>query len=266
MSISRKIESERRSAIEREDHLVDLGERYEADLAAETTNEGKTALMQAFAKVRQELRQKEVDAGRRSRGLSVLLHQILWARWIEVAVENEMRARAAFVRAKTGEQQALVEDFRASLVAISASAHVIEALFGEVKYRIPPQARLKKRYLDLGQAFTMAFGLDKAASDRLLADLTWLFDRRDLAVHPYAQAEPPQHHPAGYLTGAEFSDFNAVTSGRAVDLAMALLEISQAPPKPANRAIARWAEKRQPYHLGVLPLRALRAASPFPPS
>lgn len=266
LRLSAAVERKRRGAIEREEQLADLAEQYAADLEQEGTKEGKAAVMAAFAKARTKRRLEQIKAGDRPPGASVLLHQILWARWIEVAVENEMKARDAFSRALNKQPEALIEDFRASLVAISAAAHVIEAVFGEIKYRIPDQVHAAKRHLELRRAFTVAFGLNNQADGRLLRDLQWLFELRDLAVHPYAEAGLPKRHPAGYVTGAENGDFNAVTTRRAVDIAMSLLAFAQFPPKALNRAIERWAEKRQPYHVQVVDgLRVQRAASPLPP-
>lgn len=181
------------------------------------------------------------------------MHQIMWARWVEVAVEHELEARQAFKELMSrAHSDPLLVEFRASLVALTAAAHTIEALYGDIKYLIPIQPRQDKRHQQLRHSFRVAFGIPDALDQRFASELAWLFTRRDSAAHPYTESAPTEQHPAGINTGVENSYFNAITSGRAVDLAMDLLAVSQSPPKPHTRWIERWAEERAPYHSGVV--------------
>ena len=146
---------------------------------------------------------------------------------------------------------------------MNAAAHTIEALFGDIKYLIPDQQRRDKRHRLLRYTFRVAFGVPDAIDQRFARELAWLVEQRDLAVHPYTQSAPTARHPAGINTGVENSWFNARTSGRAVDLAMDLRAVAEAPPKPYSRWVERWAEERDPYHSGVVKeLRSRRQASP----
>lgn len=150
---------------------------------------------------------------------------------------------------------------RASLVAVTAAAHTIEALYGDIKYLIPIQPRRDKRHQQLRHAFRVSFGIADVLDQGFAGELAWLFKRRDSAAHPHTEAALTERHPAGINTGAENSMFNAITSGRAVDLAMDLLAVAEAPPNPHSRWIERWTEERAPYHRGVVSeLRARRQA------
>jgi hypothetical protein len=74
-----------------------------------------------------------------------------------VAVEHELEARRAFGEVVAHpESGVILREFRASLVAITASAHTIEAVFGDVKYLIPEQPGRDKRHKFLRHAFRVA--------------------------------------------------------------------------------------------------------------
>jgi hypothetical protein len=89
-----------------------------------------------------------------------------------------------------------------------------------------------------------AFGLNAGQSSTARAQLRWLFERRNEAVHPYTELEPPRVHPAGLTSSAETAKFNAVESSRAVGIAMAMLELAAAPPNPHGRWETRWVAER----------------------
>src|SRR6266511_785540 len=134
--------------------------------------------------------------------MAVQMHQIIWARWIEVSVEHELEARRAHldIGAKP-ESDAILREFRASLVVVTAAAHTIES-------------------------------------------------------------EPPAQPPAGINTGVERSKFNAITSGRAVDAAIGVLDLVASPPRPSSRWVERWATERAPYQAGIEQLRHDRDREP----
>src|SRR5215207_5049829 len=71
-------------------------------------------------------------------------------------------------------------------------------------------------------------------------------------------------HPAGINTGVEHSKFSAITSGRAVDAAMAVLDLAASPPTPFGRWIERWAGERAPYQVGIQQLQHQRDSEPYP--
>lgn len=255
-------EQARREWVVRQEVHRDAAEAYEARRAVSETDEQRRALMDEFAAYRRTHREEDIRRGKRPPGLSIAMHQIMWARWAEVAVEHEMEAREAFAQiVERAHSEPLLREFRASLVAVTAAAHAIEALFGDIKYLIPVQARQNSRELLLWRAFRQAIGISEDVGAGLRGDLAWLFDLRGQAAHPYTESKPTEHHPAGINTGVENSKFNAVTSGRAVDIAMSLFEYAADPPQPNGRWIERWAADRKPYHDGTIAaLRKARAA------
>ena len=263
------LEQERRRWVERQEEFKDLQEAYERDQAAATSPEERRELMELFAARRRAHREEDVRLGRRSPGFSIGMHRIMWATWVEVAVEHELEARRSFQNIVSNPHTAgdyLIREFRASLVAVTASAYTIEAVYGDIKYRIPVQDRDGGRAKELRRAFRDAFGLLGCAVDhRMAEELSWLFKWRHAAVHPYTELETPAPHPAGPNTGAEHSRFNAITSGRAVDAAMTILAAAEAPPKALNRWIHRWAADRRPYHDRIDQLRRERDSQPLPP-
>ncbi len=250
--------------MEREQRFKDVEGDFQRRVAAAGTPEGIRELKRTFGEERRVFREEAVEMGKRSPGLSIAMHQIMWARWVEVAVEHELQARRAFAAiVSRPESGAILREFRASLVAITASAHTIEAVFGDVKYLIPEQPRRDKRHKFLRHAFSAAFGVSGAEDEQLGQELSWLFTQRDSAAHPYTEPESPAQHPAGINTGAEHSHFNAVTSGRAVDIAMAVLKLAESPPRPHGQWIERWATERQPYHTNIEGLRRTATRSLF---
>jgi hypothetical protein len=256
---------ERRAWVDRQERFKDLQEEYERRSAAASSPEERRQLAQVFSQQRKAHREEDVSLGKRSPGMAVQMHQIMWARWIEVSVEHELEARRAYldIVAKP-ESDAILREFRASLVAVTAAAHTIEAVFGDIKYLIPLQPRRDKRHQELRHGFRFAFGVSGAIDERLAGELKWLFTLRDSAAHPYTESEPPARHPAGINTGVEHSKFNAITSGRAIDVAMAVLELAASPPRPSGRWIERWAAERAPYQLGIQQLRQKRDSEPLP--
>jgi hypothetical protein len=244
-------EQERRTWVERHESFRDLDEDYNTRLLSASPEE-RHELQRWFSLERTSLREEDIALGKRSPGLAVRMHRIMWAQWIEVAIEHELEAWRAFreIVAETN-GDALVREFRASLVAITAAAHTIEAVFGDIKCMLPVQQRRDKRHKVLRHAFCTAFGLSTDEEKTLAEELSWLFTLRDMAAHPYTEPEAPEQHPAGVNTGAEHSLFNAETSRRAVDAALMVLGFAATPPLPLNRWIQRWAGDRAGYHSAI---------------
>lgn len=91
-------EQARREWVVRQEEYRDTAEAYEARRAVAETDEQRRALMNEFAAYRRTHREGDIRRGKRPPGLSIAMHQIMWARWSEVAVEHELEAREAFVQ------------------------------------------------------------------------------------------------------------------------------------------------------------------------
>jgi hypothetical protein len=260
-----KIEVERRGWVERHERFKDLEEQYKRQRAEGTDPNERRKLAEEFAAERTAQRKADIALGKRSPSTGVAFRQTMWLQWLEIAVENEMVARRCFQELiKNQFSDPLRCEFRASLVAVTASAHTVEAVFGEIKYLIPPQLRSKNRHSELRRAFRIAFGIADPDDAKLADRLAWLLARRDSAVHPYTELVPTERHPAGINTGMEHALFNAVTSSHDVDTAMTVIQFAAAPPNPCNHWIARWGTERVSSALGTVgDLQQLRTSEPL---
>jgi hypothetical protein len=247
---------ERRETVQRYHELKDGSEKFDEAMATTTDESQKATLMEAFEADRRTRREEHVRRGKRPAGGGIMLQQVMWIRWIEVAVEQERHAWEAHARIRAGDVQFLTNELRHSLVAISAAASSIEALVEDVRYLVPEIPRRSKATAARRNARVLrdAFGPDDRRVNALASDLWWLFDRRNEGVHPYSELREPQLHPAGVSTGAEAAAFNAVESGRAVDIAVDVLSLAARPPRPANGWVSRWVVERAPYQEAVVDL------------
>ena len=147
----------RRAWVERQEKFKDRTEEFDHGIAAAATSEERQALSNALGAYRTAHRQEDIQSGRRPEGTSVMIRQPMWAAWIEIAVSHELTARSkAGSPNNPSSSHSLGEEFHASLVAIAASAHTIEALFGELKYLIPVQRRTDKQYQAVRNTFAVA--------------------------------------------------------------------------------------------------------------
>jgi hypothetical protein len=254
-------EQKRRAWAQRVQSFKDRSEEYERAVAATTDEAVRRRLMEEFASYRMAHRSEDVATGRRSEGFSVLMRQVMWVRWLEVAVEHESAAKQSFRKIVADSNSgAHMPEFRDSLVAVTAAAYCIEALYGEIKYLIDPvEVKRPTRSRILARAFQKAFGIETRDYARLEQELAWLFQLRNYVVHAYTEDEPPVQHPAGINTGADASRFNAVTSGRTVDIAMLVLQMAEAPTAMGHRWVERWILSARPYYQAVVqPLRDRR--------
>lgn len=254
-----RTEMDRRAHAEKRERYLDLEENYNRDIAQAQNNEERSRLMSTFSALRSAYCQDEVAAGRRHPGGSIVMHQIMWVRWIEAAVEQERKAIDACVEILGGASARLLEELRASMLSLTASAYTVEALYGDIKYLVPVQKRRHdKRHQVLARTFGAAFSVLQSELDFLEEKLLWLFGLRDFAVHSYTEPLFPKRHPAGLNTGSEHADFNAVTSGKGVDAAMQLLDLA-ASSLPCNHWVERWSRARAPYMDSVVrPLQLQR--------
>lgn len=164
MSVERPVEQARRAWIERQERFRDAEEDYVKNMSQATGDAERRRLMQEFAEYRTAHRSENVTARKRPAEISVMMRQNMWARWIEVAVANELQAREDFRRITTEPgSDALTAELRSSLVAVTACAHTIEALYGDIKYLMPaPTRRGDSRDRRLLDGLCLAFGVSNA--------------------------------------------------------------------------------------------------------
>jgi hypothetical protein len=184
------------------------------------------------------------------------MHQVMWARWIEITREHEQRANSAYTAICAGDTRLLVDELREGLVAFAAAASTIEALYEDTKYLIPARPKKSPAAKTITDGLATAFGLSEADRQALGRDLKYVFDRRNEALHGYCEPTPPEAHPAGLMSASEAARFNGPESSRALGVALRVLGYAEQPPKPANRWVRRWARERAAYHQQVVkPIR-----------
>lgn len=247
---------ERRLTAERFHILKDAEEDFVAHKAAVVDPAERQRLSNAMSTFRRLHRKEDIARGKRAPGFGVTMHQIMWARWIEIAAEHEVAARDAFGRITDG-GTALIEELRHSLVAITGAAYAVEAVYEDVKYLIPARKELPAASHTITDVLTAVLGIQTTEARGLRDRTDWLFERRNEAVHPYAEPEAPRVHPSGVNTSAEASRFNGPESRRALDVALLVLEYAETPPAPANRWVTRWTNMRRDYFNQVVtPIRS----------
>ena len=153
----------------------------------------------------------------------------------------------------------MLDELRAGLVAIAASASSVEALYEDTKYLIPERPRKSTAATTITDGLAAVFGLADVERQRLIIELTSLFDRRNEGLHGYSEPLPPKKHSAGFMTGSEFSRFSSPQCAEALDVALQVLAYAEHPPAPANRWVRRWVDERAgSHHQVVNPIRQAR--------
>lgn len=139
---------------------------------------------------------------------------------------------------------ALEREFRASMVAIVASAFAIDAFYASVLEHAPG-TRVVANARDAATFETLkrAFSLSSEQQAALREPLRRVFRLRDHAVHPPATWVAPALHPAFNL-GMEprFVQFRAENAINAQMLARKLIAVCLRKPKARHADLAAWCE------------------------
>jgi hypothetical protein len=185
---------------------------------------------------------------------SIRITTHMWRWWALIAVEQHAVARAA--RSQIEEMVAdrshawgelMHREATAALIAVSASAHCLDALYGSVNAIAPPPravaeawtAARTKRASRIVETLKLAFDVGKSAQS-WPTEFRWLFDLRDAAVHfEEADKEPVPHAVAPTNVSPENVTYSLESAKRAVDLALDVLATCSANPKPHTVEWAR---------------------------
>jgi hypothetical protein len=191
---------------------------------------------------------------------SLLLSTSFLAQWINIAMKQETVARAARERAyNAGDDaqariEALEEEMQASMVAISGSAHAIDALYGTTRELIDlPEGTVERWHANrtsrpgqILETLKYACKLGRYAS-KWGTEFRWLFDLRDAAVHHESPFREPVPHPANPGWGnfsKEMSEYELGGATRATDLAVRVAVIAHENPRPEQERFAKWTTDR----------------------
>jgi len=178
--------------------------------------------------------------------------------WSDVAIEQERKAWEARREAERIRDEAVEPgqglpiqlELRASMVAIAAASHALDALYGElrdvalplalaVKWKANPRSgppRPRKLQETLKHGF-------RISAQRWVKELDELFELRDGAVHPEALLTEPQPHPLGVNTAVEYVVYRCESATETLDLLLEILETCIERPKPA---LEEWATSMRP--------------------
>jgi hypothetical protein len=175
--------------------------------------------------------------------------------WAEIAIANAQvarRARQALAdvqRRGSPLEVALATEMHASLIAISAAANALDALFAELRplvFTADFTNRWKKngtkRRQQIRETFKHGF---RIVGDHWGSDFDWLFDLRADAVRPGASAHDPGAgpHPLGIDAAPEFCRFTCEGAERAARLIVDVCCTCAAYPWPATE---EWAQEMGP--------------------
>jgi hypothetical protein len=182
--------------------------------------------------------------------IQISISYALWGQWGEIAVEREGTARAAradlVAQHRHGQEPApaMLTELLASMVAISAAAHALDALYGQL---VTPDIKAAGPGDDKGREAHIRECL-KRRFDTGKRDLEWvsrfrrLFDLRDAAVHAEVKSLPAVPHPSGVShAGQVNADYSAEEAVKAVDLMLDVLNTCVQNPKPSDDVAKKWA-------------------------
>lgn len=197
---------------------------------------------------------------------SVLIRNHLWIWWAEIAVDHEKAAGRARQRAVEitpqgkGFGEPFMEETKSSMIAVSASAHALDALYGVFREIVGPVSTEQRWSTILETIKHAAYVSGSAGGGRWATEFEWLFDLRDAAVHFEEKTQPAVPHPTGTHTGAENVAYSLESATPAVDLLFEVLKTCMTKPRPAlvewtngmHAVIEGLEQRRQPSRSGGL--------------
>jgi hypothetical protein len=180
----------------------------------------------------------------------------LWLAWLSIAIERAMEARRVraemlLLRDQGGEIVDLISDeFQASIVAVAASAHALDALYGSavIPQSVRDQWRTSgkgKRVGHIQEALKAVFD-GGTVSKGWVSGFEWLFGLRDAAAHALEVAEPPVPHPAGVSTAQVYVSYSLESAERAVSFALLVFRWCVDHPRLINPMAVKWSADMHP--------------------
>jgi hypothetical protein len=181
---------------------------------------------------------------------SIIITTRLWLTWMRIAIDRGRAACDARTDAvndslnnETAEWMRI--EFEASVVAVAASAHALDALYGSTV--IPPTVRAQwvakgtRRHGKIREALKQVF-VTGAVNSRWVTEFEWLFDLRDAAEHPEESPKLSVPHPLGTNTAPEQVDYSMESATKAVELALSVLRWRVDHPRRNIADAVQWAE------------------------
>ncbi|MDQ8707583.1 hypothetical protein RCO28_34695 [Streptomyces sp. LHD-70] len=194
------------------------------------------------------------EASATAEGASIQTLTHLWLIWAGVALDQARTARRARDAALRASDSADVshrmrQEFDASLVAVAASAHALDALYGSTAV---PQAqrdewagRRTRRHGKIREALKLFFETGPVQT-QWVTEFEWLFNLRDAAAHAEESPRQTVPHPLGTNTAPQFVEYSMESAARACDLLLAVLRRCSDNPRPSEPTAMRWAAAHEP--------------------
>jgi hypothetical protein len=187
----------------------------------------------------------------------VSINNHLWATWMKTAIEQAQRAHQARGRlasypwspehSPSSDWIAMLEqEFQASLVAVTASALALDALYGAAISK-----QLRGSWGNTGRTGRVHESLKRTfetgpVNKHWAAEFKWLFARRDAGVHAEEEAQPSARHPFGINLSPEYVHYSVESAERAVAFALSVLRRCVDFPRRGNQEAAAWALRARP--------------------
>jgi hypothetical protein len=189
--------------------------------------------------------------------VTVRMRSHFWLQWGEIAAQHLDEAKGereieeqidrSIPDPENPYNAALGRETKAAMIAISASAHAIDAWFGAVAVLIDParydqpRSRGPRRRFEVLEMLKRGFTL-RAKAHRWRDEIDWLFTIRDDAVHFKEADRDTALHPTGTGTSAENVTYSVESATRAVELLRDVLETCRVTPKKTYPALIRYVD------------------------
>jgi hypothetical protein len=188
---------------------------------------------------------------------SSFVNEVRWdvfPHWLDISARAAADAEAARLRAVAADladnetfNREVEDEFRTSLVAMTAAAAAVEAFHASVTEHAPEtKVAAKKRYAEILETLKRAFSLSTERRNGLREPLRDLFRLRNQAVHPPAKWAQPIRHPAFNL-GMELRLvlFRAEHAVGAQRFAWNVIWVCLQNPNKKFKSLAAWCEERR---------------------
>jgi hypothetical protein len=173
----------------------------------------------------------------------------LWVTWMRIAVQSAREARRLRGDRIAPPGSLLGDEFEASLVAVAASAHALDALYGSdaVAQAVRDQWRGRRgtpREAKIREALKAGFDTG-SVNGRWVSEFGRLFDLRDGAAHATGVAiqtvRPTAAHPTGTNTSQTVAAYTAEAAEWAVAFALSVLQWCRDHPRSTAPHAVQWA-------------------------
>lgn len=172
----------------------------------------------------------------------------MWYTWLRIAIRQAREARLAREELAQPDNEGnaflIRKEFEASLVAVAASAHALDALYGSITISQPIRDQWRQRGTKRRGAIRESLKalFDTGQVNQLwVGQFDWLFDLRDAAAHAKERLQEPFPHPAGVNTAQEPATYSVESAEKAVCITLSVLRWCADHPRTNITEAQQWA-------------------------